>query len=210
MAAYGRINISRLTIEPSVVSMSRCNLDRTARIVLLNGVGSAGKSSIAKALQAITRDVFLHVQMDAFFDMLPEASIGHPDGVTFETIQDGDHPSVIIRSGPLAQRAFRGMRHAVAAMAAQGNDLIVDEVLLGETWTEYARLLAPFQVFLVGVRARLDTLEAREQARGDRLIGLARWQFDRVHNGMVYDLEIDTDHASPMECAALIKQTFNL
>lgn len=190
--------------------MSRCNLDRTARIVLLNGVGSAGKSSIAKALQAITRDVFLHVQMDAFFDMLPAASIGHPDGVTFETIQDDDHPSVIIRSGPVAQRAFRGMRHGIAAMAAQGNDLIVDEVLLGETWTEYARLLVPFQVFLVGVHARLDTLEAREKARGDRLIGLARWQFERVHNGMVYDLKIDTDHASPVECASLIKQTFNL
>jgi chloramphenicol 3-O phosphotransferase len=185
-------------------------LDRTARIVLLNGVGSAGKSSIAKALQAITRDAFLHVQMDAFFDMLPAASIGHPDGVTFETIQDGDHPSVIIRSGPLAQRAFRGMRHAVAAMAAQGNDLIVDEVLLGETWTEYAKLLAPFQVFLVGVHARLETLEAREKARGDRLIGLARWQFERVHNDMNYDLEIDTDHASPMDCAVSIKQTFNL
>ena len=185
-------------------------MDRTARIVLLNGVGSAGKSSIAKALQAITRDVFLHVQMDAFFDMLPAASIGHPDGVTFETIQDGEHPSVVIRSGSVAQRAFRGMRHAVAAMAAQGNDLIIDEVLLGETWTEYARVLAPFQVFLVGVHARLETLEAREKARGDRLIGLARWQFERVHNGMVYDLEIDTDHASPAECALAIKQTFNL
>ena len=125
-------------------------MDRTARIVLLNGVGSVGTSSIAKAVQVITRDVFLHVQMDAFFDMLPAASIGHPDVLTFETIQDGDHPSVIFRSGPLAQRAFRGMRHAAAAMAAQGNDLIVDEVLLGETWTEHARLLAPFQLFLVG------------------------------------------------------------
>ena len=68
--------------------MNGCNLDRTARIVLLNGVGSAGKSSIAKALQAITRDVFLHVQMEAFFDMLPQASVGHRDGVTFETIRD--------------------------------------------------------------------------------------------------------------------------
>ncbi|HKD76442.1 MAG TPA: hypothetical protein VKB76_13145 [Ktedonobacterales bacterium] len=185
-------------------------MDRTARIVLLNGVGSVGKSSIAKALQAITRDAFLHVQMDAFFDMLPAAYVGHPDGVTFETIQDGDRSSVIIRSCLVAQRAFRGMRHAVAAMAAEGNDLIVDEVLLGETWAEYARLLAPFQVFLVGVRARLETLEARERGRGDRLIGLARWQFDRVHNGMAYHLEIDTDHVSPMESAHLIKRTFNL
>jgi chloramphenicol 3-O phosphotransferase len=102
------------------------------------------------------------------------------------------------------------MRHAIVAMAAQGNDLIVDEVLLGETWTEYARLFAPFQVFLIGVHARLETLEAREKARGDRLIGLARWQFERVHKGMVYDLELDTDDASPAECALAIKQTFNL
>ncbi|MGN6146630.1 MAG: phosphotransferase-like protein, partial [Mesorhizobium sp.] len=33
-------------------------------ILLLNGVGSAGKGSIARALQAITREPFLHVQMD--------------------------------------------------------------------------------------------------------------------------------------------------
>ncbi|MDE1996547.1 MAG: chloramphenicol phosphotransferase, partial [Rhizobiaceae bacterium] len=35
-----------------------------AKILLLNGVGSAGKSSIARALQAIAAEPFLHVQMD--------------------------------------------------------------------------------------------------------------------------------------------------
>ena len=44
-----------------------------ARVVLLNGAGSAGKSSIARALQAIAGRPLLHVQMDAFFDMLPPA-----------------------------------------------------------------------------------------------------------------------------------------
>ena len=37
-----------------------------ARIIILNGVGSAGKSSIARALQAITAKPFLYVAMDAF------------------------------------------------------------------------------------------------------------------------------------------------
>ena len=182
----------------------------TARIVLLNGVGSAGKSSIAKALQTMTNEPFLHVQMDAFLDMLPAASIGHADGLVFETIEQDGKPSVVIRSGPVADRAFRGMRHAVAAMAAQGNNLVIDEVLLGAKWEEYAELLAPFGVFLVGVFAPLDVLEARERERGDRLIGLARWQYDRVHRGMTYDLELDTSRASPMECATLIKQKFGL
>ena len=71
------------------------SLNKPGRIVLLNGVGSAGKSSIAKALQAITREPFLHVQMDSFLEMLPDASWDHPDGITFETVQDAGKPSVI-------------------------------------------------------------------------------------------------------------------
>ena len=181
-----------------------------ARIVLLNGVGSSGKSSIAKALQAITADPFLHVQMDTFLEMIPERYQDHPDGLTFATVREHGKPSVVITTGPVADRAFRGMRHAIAAMAAQGNNLIVDDVLLGRGKAEYAELLAGFEVFLVGVLAPLAVLEARERQRGDRLIGLARWQFDRVHEDMTYDLEVDTGGASPMECASVIKQTFRL
>lgn len=186
-------------------------MDRTARIVFLNGVGSAGKSAIAKALQAITTEPFLHVAMDAFFAMLPEGMLGHPHGIVFETVEDAGNPSVVIRTGPVADRAFRGMRHAIAALAAQGNNLIVDEVLTepGRA-TEYAEILSPFKVFWVGVFAPLDILEMRERQRGDRMIGLARWQYDRVHRDMTYDLEVDTSNASPMDCAVLIKQKFRL
>jgi chloramphenicol 3-O phosphotransferase len=185
-------------------------MNRVARIVLLNGVGSVGKSSIANALQTITTDPFLHVQMDAFLEMLPERYQDHPDGLTFTTVQQDGKPSVVIRTGPVADRAFRGMRHAVAAMAAQGNDLIVDEVLMGRKKAEYVTLLSAFEVFLVGVFAPLDILEARERERGDRMIGLARWQYDRVHQDIEYDLEVDTGVASAMECANLIKQKFRL
>jgi chloramphenicol 3-O phosphotransferase len=186
-------------------------LKTATRIVLLNGVGSAGKSAIAKALQELTRTPFLHVQMDAFIEMMPEASLDHPDGLTFGTVQNDGKPSVIIRSGSFAERVFRGMRHAIAALAAQGNDLIVDDVLLGESARrEYGELLAPFAVFRVGVFAPLDLLEERERQRGDRMIGLARWQYDRVHAGMTYDLEVDTSRATPLECADLIRQKFGL
>jgi chloramphenicol 3-O phosphotransferase len=185
-------------------------LERPARVVLLNGVGSAGKSSIAKALQAITEAPFLHVEMDAFLQMLPEASFGQTDGLSFEAVQEGGKPSVAIRTGPIAARVFRGVRHAIAAMAGQGNDLIVDDVLTGPERAEYAELLRPFAVFLVGVFAPLEVLEARERARGDRMIGLARWQYGRVHAGMRYDLTLDTSRASVAECAALIKERFGL
>jgi chloramphenicol 3-O phosphotransferase len=182
----------------------------TARIVLLNGIGSVGKSSIAKALQRIASERYLHVQMDAFLQMLPEDSFGQPDGLTFETVQQDGKPVVNIRSGATVQRAMRGMRHAVAAMAAAGNNLILDEVLLGSEFAEYAALLSGFELFTVGVFAPLDVLEARERQRGDRLVGLARGQYGRVHLGMAYDLEVDTSAATPLECAERIKRKFAL
>jgi len=158
-------------------------LKTTARIVLLNGVGSAGKGSTAKALQTMTTEPFLHVEMDAFMEMLPADSWGHPDGITFETVQEDGKPLVVIKTGAVAERMFRGMRHAIAAMAAQGNNLIVDDVLLeARERKEYVELLSPFEVFLVGVFAPLDVLEVRELQREDRLIGLARWQYGRGHD----------------------------
>jgi chloramphenicol 3-O phosphotransferase len=182
----------------------------TARVILLNGVGSVGKGSIAKAFQAMATDAFLHVEMDAFLQMLPEACIGHPDGITFDSVEKDGKPEVVITTGPVAARAFRGMRHAVAAMAAQGNNMIIDDVMLGGQMAEYQSLLAGFEVFRVGVFAPLEVLEARERQRGDRMIGLARWQYDRVHKGVLYDLELDTSNATPVECARLIKQRFRL
>ncbi len=181
-----------------------------ATIILLNGVGSVGKSSIAKALQKITREPFLHVEMDAFLNMMPERYWDHPDGLIFETVQQDGKPAVVIKSGPVAEQTFRGMRHAVAAMAREGSNLIVDDVMLENELAEYSALLAGCTLHAVGVFAPLDVLEARERERGDRLIGLARWQYDRVHQGKSYDLEIDTSIATPRECAERIKQTFGL
>ena len=86
-------------------------------VIILNGVGSVGKSSTAKALQAITAQPFLHVALDAFLDMLPADMLTHPGGLLFEATQDGGKPVAAIRTGPILDRAMRGMRHAVAAMA---------------------------------------------------------------------------------------------
>ncbi len=185
-------------------------MSTSIKIIILNGVGSAGKGAIAKALQAVAAEPFLHVQMDTFMDMLPESYTHHPDGFSYQTVDDGGNPMVVIETGPVGERALRGMRHAIAAMAAQGNNLIVDDVMLAGEAAEYATLLSDFDVFFVGVFAPLDILETRERQRGDRMIGLARWQYDRVHRGMTYDLEVDTSTVAPMECAKLIKRTLQL
>lgn len=185
-------------------------MNRSAQIILLNGVGSSGKSSIAKALQKIANKSFLHIQMDTFCEMLPETLQDHPDGFAFEKIFEKGKPLVAIKTGPVGERALRGMRHAIAAMAAQGNNLIVDDVMLENEPEEYAALLSGFATYFVGVFAPLEVLEARERQRGDRLTGLARWQYERVHRGRKYDLEIDTGSFGPVDCATLIKEKFRL
>ncbi len=185
-------------------------MNRSAQIILLNGVGSSGKSSIAKELQKIASKPFLHVQMDDFCAMLSEALQDHPDGFAFEETSENGKPLTVIKTGPVGARALRGMRHVIAAMAAQGNNLIVDDVMLENEPEDYAVLLSGFETFFVGVFAPLEVLEARERQRGDRMIGLARWQYGRVHRGKKYDLEVDSGNLGPLECAMLIQQRFQL
>ena len=63
-----------------------------SRVVLLNGVSSVGKGSVAQALQRIASRPMLHVQMDAFLEMMPPGSFGDPQGYTFETRQEHGRP----------------------------------------------------------------------------------------------------------------------
>lgn len=179
-------------------------------IIILNGVGSAGKTSIARALQGMTARPFLLVQMDAFLDMLPEALWDHPDGIIFEPTASAGAPVTAVRTGPVAERLLRAMRRAVAAIAAEGCDLIVDDVLNAAVAADYRQLLIGFDLRIVAIHARLDVIEARERARGDRHIGLVRWQTGFLHRRMVYDLDVDSSDASPEECARAIVGAFGL
>jgi chloramphenicol 3-O phosphotransferase len=181
-----------------------------SRVIILNGVGSSGKSTIARALQQIAGAPFLHVEMDAFIDMLPPAAFGQSSGMRFETLEQDGRAAVAIKTGPVIARLMRGMRRAIAALAAAGNDLIVDDVWWEDEQADYRALLGGFDLRFVAIHAPLEELEARERERGDRVIGLARWQFGRVHKGVEYDLEIDTEGATPQECAEAIKETFRL
>jgi len=183
----------------------------TARIVLLNGVGSAGKSSIAKAIQAQARGVFLHVQMDTWLGMMPARTFGTPEGLTFLFGEADGRPVVEVVTGPKQGLALRGMRRAIAAMADEGCDMVVDDVIFAATEVdEYRALLKAHDLHVIGVHAPLEVLEAREKARGDRAIGLARGQFGIVHRDVHYDFEVDTSRASADDCARAIVERFGL
>ncbi len=179
-------------------------------VLVLNGPGSVGKSSVARALQKIAVEPFLHVAMDAFLDMLPERLFGHPEGLTFRpVVEEGQH-ALAVEAGETCGRLLAGMPGAVAALAQAGSNLIVDEVLLDGRIETYRRALAGLEWRLVGLTAPLEVLEDRERWRVDRDIGLARWQHRRVLQGPEHDLVLDASVAVPDEIARDICRAFGI
>jgi chloramphenicol 3-O phosphotransferase len=148
--------------------------------------------------------------MDHFIEMAPPSLMGTDEGLRFLPENADGGPSVAIETGPAFERLLAGMRRAIAAMADEGNDLVVDDVLWNSEEAAYRRLLAAHDLRLVALVAPLAVIEEREKARGDRMPGLARWQHPRMHRGVGYDLEIDMSAASPAEAAALIRDAFAL
>lgn len=188
--------------------MKFCN----SKIIFLNGVGSVGKSSIARELQELLDEPFLHVGVDNFMYMFPEkfgvfGKHAH-EGVEFiENVDSEGKPVININIGLYGKKLFKGMRHAIAALAQEGNNLIIDEVLLNpEDLDEYKKLLAECYVLFVGINAPLEVIEHRERERGDRMIGLARGQYEKVYKNKQYDIELDSSVTSARDSAQKIKE----
>lgn len=154
----------------------------TGRIIFLNGASSSGKSTLAKGLQAVMDEPFLHVSSDQFVatGMLPQR---RDDGGPFDWWQQ------------VRPRFFAAFHRCLPAFAIAGNDLIVEHVVEFRSWrADLAVLLADMDVFLVGVHCAPDELDRRERTRGDRRIGEGRAhvELNGIHTFGPYDFEIDT------------------
>jgi chloramphenicol 3-O phosphotransferase len=180
-------------------------------VILLNGVSSSGKTSIAGALQAAWHTPLLNNGVDTIVAMLPARFCGQgpesSSGLQFVQVQTQAGPVVQIRQGPYVKRLFAGMVGAVGALARAGNDLVVDEVLLGdELLRAYVRELRAQTVYFVAVHCPLAIVEQRARERGDRFVNSARAQFPVVHGPTRhYDLALDTASSSPEHLAGIIK-----
>ncbi|MGC9667544.1 phosphotransferase-like protein [Planosporangium sp. 12N6] len=94
----------------------------------------------------------------------------------------------------------------MAAIGRCGTGLILDEVFMGggSSQKRLAAALSGLPVVWVGVRCAPEVAAARERGRPDRVVGMARLQAERVHEGVVYDLVVDTAAASAADCARAI------
>jgi chloramphenicol 3-O phosphotransferase len=98
-----------------------------------------------------------------------------------------------------------GLHRTVAALAQSGNNVLVDHLLQDEgSLQECVEKWAGCDVLFVGIKCPLEIVEQREKERGDRNIGTARFQFERIHSHDLYDIEIDTSLLSVDECVTRI------
>ncbi|WP_026783405.1 chloramphenicol phosphotransferase CPT family protein [Pleomorphomonas koreensis] len=150
-----------------------------AQIIFLHGASSSGKSTIARALQARIEKPFWHISIDHLRDsgVLP-----------MSRFRKGE-----FRWSDARAAFFDGFHRSLKAYADAGNNLILEHILDTSGWLDtLRRLLADHDVLFVGVHCPLEVLLAREVARGDRPPGSARQDYETIHLGKTYDLDIDT------------------
>jgi chloramphenicol 3-O phosphotransferase len=168
-------------------------------IIYLNGTSSSGKTTLVHALHDRLAVPYLHCGIDHFDQMLP-----------YRQLQRG-----VALDLTLLQQGFTA---CIVGLASAGNNLIVDDVICEPpsypnaqrsiTTQDILRQrvigLQQFNLLYVKVFCPLASAEQRERARGDRTIGLACFQYDRVHQGSQYDVTLDTSRQTAAECAEAI------
>lgn len=169
--------------------------------VVLNGGSSSGKSTLARALQDLLPEPWLTFSVDDFIEALPRRLTGDGDGISI-----GAGGEVDVGAAFMAQETL--WMKGIGEMARSGAKIIIDDVFLGGDHSQgrWRTALAGVGVLWVGVRCAPEVAEARERARGDRTVGMARQQADLVHRNVTYDLEVDTGTRTPTEAATQIAE----
>lgn len=181
-------------------------------IIILNGPSSVGKSTIQKAVQANFDKPYLRMGLDDLAFLPPQyISINGPvspadQGIWLDTIQKDGKQIVSIHYGTAGQRMIKGIHRTFGAFASTGNNIVVDYILYDRAWlADLVQTLKGYKVYFIGVNAPLDLIEQREKERGNRLLGHSRSHYYDVHQGLLYDLEIDSSELNAQQAADAIK-----
>ena len=162
---------------------------KTGQIIFFNGATSSGKTTLAKVLQEKLDEPYMYVSVDDFINLYPEKYLNPTNQEEMQI------------TWQLILNVISGMNKSLAALAKTGNNINLDHLLQEEGWLEdCVESWQGLDVLFIGLRCPLEVLEQREKERGDRNIGNARYQFDRVHRHNIYDLELDTSVLDVDEC----------
>jgi chloramphenicol 3-O phosphotransferase len=169
---------------------------KKGKIIWLNGVSSAGKSTLAKTLQKRLPEPFYHLSIDRFYDIFPAKFMETNPAKTFSV-------------------GLSGFHYAIKTYSDIGINVVVDHVFLKgdgkdytltglDTMEECVALLHEHDVLFVHVTCPPDELRRREKERGDRSVGGGEKMLPRLNPQDTYDVTVDTYKNSKEECAEKI------
>ena len=160
------------------------------KIIFLNGVTSAGKTSIVEALQNCADCYFYVVANDLFEQML---------GDLFLREDYWGHLSRVIIL----------MYHTAKLYSDMGHNVLIDGILverpeIAPHYRQLADILVDNPLSIVEVACPLEICRTRNLTRGDRYEMQSDEQAAIVAQGIDYALRVETDKMSPEECAEAI------
>ncbi len=162
------------------------------KVIFLNGTSSSGKTTLAKAFQEIMEEPVLYVSNDKFIFMISDRDLK----------DDSIRPPIIIS-------LLSAFHRSIPLIGECGYAMIIDHVVEREDWmNEIVINLKEFTTYCVKVNCSVEELERREKERGDRKVGLAKWQSQFIHNFIEYDFEINTETESTKDSANKLKELF--
>ena len=160
------------------------------RIVFLNGVTSAGKTSIVEAIQE-REDVFFYVVANDLFQEMVGEKFLRKDYWKYLS-------EVIIL-----------MYHTAKLYSDMGKNVLIDGILVerDEIKPHYQQLLEILKdnpLDIVEVYCPLNICRNRNIARGDRYENQSDEQYELMAMNIKYRLRVDTSLHSSSECADMI------
>lgn len=154
------------------------------QVILLNGPSSSGKSTLAKALQALVEEKrneqYAIVSIDDFLKM-----------TTQDTIYEDD---VFEISCALCEK--------VQQLLETAPGVIIDHVITSRRiFDQLVKMLCVYPLRLIRVTCPLEVLREREKARKNRCLGSAEASYEYLYPKDGYDLTVDTHRMSTVQCA---------
>ncbi len=159
------------------------------KIIILNGVSSSGKTTLAKALQNVLAEEYLVLGIDDIIGMMPA-------GLPRTGVED-------------AVRKCQTILHKfVRSLSDMGYNVIVDNIILSAfgTLEECVSCLYEYPVMMVHVVCPVHELRRREQERGDRSVGNGESQIADLVPKDTYDVVVNTFEESIEQCVTRIMQ----
>ena len=172
------------------------------RLIILDGPTSAGKSSLASALQELLLpEIWLSFSNDNIIYTLPGSVLGRCNNASDW-------------SGIDTHALFAGAFACLKALLSSNNRVIFDLVgTSAKQANQLATLFNDYPPITFAVSCEWREIERRTIARGDRALQEAEYSFKHSPRHLAYDAVIDTteidSQAAALQCMQVLKATLD-